>query len=98
MQRFLDIVFSIVAILVFSPILLLTCIILRLTGEGEIFYKQERVGRFGQSIKIIKFATMLKNSPNIGTGTVTVRFDPRVLPVGRLLRKSKIIPASIPKH
>lgn len=90
MQRFFDIIFSIVAILVFSPILLTTCIILRLTGEGEIFYKQKRVGRLGRSIEIIKFATMLKNSPNIGTGTVTLREDPRVLPVGRLLRKSKI--------
>lgn len=90
MQRFFDIVFSIAAILVFSPILLSTCIILRLTGEGEIFYKQKRVGRLGRSIEIVKFATMLKNSPNIGTGTVTLRNDPRVLPVGRFLRKSKI--------
>jgi len=90
MQRFFDIVFSITAILVFSPILFPTCIILRLTGEGEIFYKQKRVGRLGRSIEIIKFATMLKNSPNIGTGTVTLRDDPRVLPVGRFLRKSKI--------
>ena len=90
MQRFFDIIFSIFAILVFSPILLITCIILRLTGEGEIFYKQKRVGRLGRSIEIIKFATMLKNSPNIGTGTVTLRDDPRVLPFGRFLRKSKI--------
>ena len=90
MQRFFDIVLSIAAILVFSPILLTTCIILRLTGEGEIFYKQKRVGRLGRSIEIIKFATMLKNSPNIGTGTVTLKDDPRVLPVGRFLRKTKI--------
>jgi len=90
MQRLFDIIFSISAILFFSPILLSTCIILRLTGEGEIFYKQKRVGRLGQSIEIIKFATMLKNSPNIGTGTVTLRDDPRVLPVGRFLRKTKI--------
>ena len=90
MQRFLDIVFSTIAILFISPILLSTCIILRLTGEGKIFYKQKRVGRLGCSIEIIKFATMLKNSSNIGTGTVTLKDDPRVLPVGRFLRKSKI--------
>jgi lipopolysaccharide/colanic/teichoic acid biosynthesis glycosyltransferase len=70
--------------------LLLTCIILRVTGEGEVFYKQKRVGQYRKPIEIIKFATMLKNSPNIGTGTVTLRNDPRVLPVGRFLRKSKI--------
>lgn len=90
MQRFFDIIFSIAAILIFSPILLSTCIILRMTGEGEIFYRQKRVGRLGRPIEIIKFATMLKNSPNIGTGTVTLRDDPRVLPVGRFLRKSKV--------
>ena len=90
MQRFFDIVLSTAAILVSSPIILSTCIVLRFTGEGEIFYKQKRVGRFGRSIEIIKFATMLKNSPHIGTGTVTLMDDPRVLPVGRFLRKSKI--------
>lgn len=90
MQRVFDVIFSILAILAFSPILILTCIILRVTGDGEIFYTQKRVGRHRQPIKIIKFATMLKNSPNIGTGTVTVMNDPRVLPVGRFLRKSKI--------
>jgi len=90
MQRVFDIIFSTIAILVFSPVLLCTCIILRLTGEGEIFYMQKRVGRHRRSIKIIKFATMLKNSPNLGSGTVTLMDDPRVLPVGKFLRKSKI--------
>ena len=90
MQRFFDIVFSAIAIIVLSPVLLSTCIILSITGEGEIFYKQKRVGQYGKSIEIIKFATMLKNSPNIGTGTVTLMDDPRILPFGRFLRKAKI--------
>ena len=78
------------AILLLSPILLPVAAILRFTGEGEIFYKQTRVGRYGQTFGLIKFATMLKNSSSIGTGDITIKDDPRVLPVGRFLRKSKI--------
>lgn len=90
MQRVLDVCLSGVAIIVLSPIFFITCIILRFTGEREIFYRQIRVGQHGRPINILKFATMLKNSPNIGTGTVTLKGDTRILPVGRFLRKSKI--------
>lgn len=90
MQRILDIVFSGFALLVLSPLLLPVALVLRLTGEGEVFYVQQRVGRGGMPFGLYKFATMLKNSPNLGTGTVTVKHDPRVLPLGRLLRKTKI--------
>ncbi|MDC0454329.1 sugar transferase [Gammaproteobacteria bacterium] len=90
MKRSLDILFSFFALLIFIPFLLPVIIILRLTGEGEIFYIQERVGRGGNLFGLYKFATMLKNSPNIGTGEITVRSDPRVLPFGKLLRKTKL--------
>jgi lipopolysaccharide/colanic/teichoic acid biosynthesis glycosyltransferase len=89
-QRALDVVFSALALLVLSPLLVPVVIILRLTGEGEIFFVQQRVGRGGQMFGLYKFATMLKNSPNFGTGTVTLRDDPRILPFGKLLRKTKI--------
>ena len=90
MQRLFDIIFSTIAILLLAPLLLVVMFILRVTGEGEIFYSQSRVGKSGNQIKIFKFATMLKNSPNLGTGTVTLNNDPRILPFGRFLRKSKI--------
>lgn len=90
MQRLLDIVFSGLALLVLSPLLVPIALALRLTGEGEVFFIQQRVGRGGQPFGLYKFATMLKNSPNLGTGTVTVKNDPRVLPLGRFLRKTKI--------
>ncbi len=89
-QRILDIFFSGLALLLLAPLLLPIALLLRLTGEGEIFFLQERVGKGGKPFKLYKFATMLKNSPNIGTGTVTVRNDPRVLPMGHFLRKTKI--------
>ena len=90
MQRSLDILLSGLALLVLSPLLVPIAIALRLTGEGEVFFIQQRVGRGGRPFGLYKFATMLKDSPNIGTGTVTVKGDPRVLPLGRFLRKTKI--------
>ena len=90
MQRFFDIVFSGMALILLSPLLLPLMVALRVTGEGEIFFPQSRVGRGGKHFKLYKFATMLKDSPNMGTGTVTVKNDPRILPMGGLLRKTKI--------
>lgn len=90
MKRLLDIVLSGFALIVLSPLLIPVVIVLRFTGEGEIFYCQDRVGRGGQTFSLIKFATMLKDSPNIGTGTHTTKGDPRVLPFGQILRKTKL--------
>lgn len=90
MQRLLDIFFSTSALIILSPLFLPIAVVLRLTGEGEIFFRQKRVGRGGAKFDLLKFATMLKDSPNMGTGTVTLKDDPRVLPVGRFLRKTKL--------
>ena len=90
MLRVFDIILSTLALIVLVPILLPVCLVLRLTGEGEVFYLQERIGCRGKPFMLIKFATMLKNSPQIGAGAITVTDDPRVLPVGRFLRKTKI--------
>ena len=90
MQRIFDIFFSGLALIALSPLFLPLMLLLRLTGEGEIFFKQERIGRGGRPFYLLKFATMLKESPNMGTGTVTVTDDPRILPVGRVLRKTKL--------
>ena len=90
MQRILDIILSGIALIVLSPLLIPLICILRITGEGEIFFLQDRVGFGGKRFKLYKFATMVKNSPNIGTGTVTIKNDPRILPLGGILRKTKI--------
>ena len=90
MERFFDLFFSSLALILLSPLFFLTALILRFSGEGEIFFLQERVGKHGKVFKLIKFATMLKDSPNMGTGTVTVRGDPRVLPIGKFLRRTKV--------
>jgi lipopolysaccharide/colanic/teichoic acid biosynthesis glycosyltransferase len=90
MQRFCDVIFSGAALLTLGPFLIPLIFILKITGEGEVFFLQGRVGRRGKVFYLYKFATMLKDSPNIGTGTVTVHNDPRILPIGRFLRKTKI--------
>jgi lipopolysaccharide/colanic/teichoic acid biosynthesis glycosyltransferase len=90
MQRLLDIFFSGIAIVILSPILAPIACVLRVTGEGEVVYKQARVGKAGISFGLLKFATMLKDSPSIGSGEITIKNDPRVLPLGKFLRKSKI--------
>jgi lipopolysaccharide/colanic/teichoic acid biosynthesis glycosyltransferase len=90
MQRLLDLVFSTLALLVLSPLLVPIAVALLLTGEHEVFYFQKRVGKGGVAFKLFKFATMLKDSPNMGTGTITLKNDPRILPMGRFLRKTKI--------
>ena len=90
MTRLLDIIISGAAIIVLLPVFIPVIIILRLTGEGEIFYLQERVGKDAKTFKVLKFATMLKDSPNLSGGFLTQKGDPRVLPFGRFLRKSKI--------
>ncbi|MEL1229475.1 MAG: sugar transferase [Candidatus Neomarinimicrobiota bacterium] len=90
MKRLFDLFFSGLSILVLSPLLLPIILLLRMTGEGEVFFSQERMGKDGSLFSLHKFATMLKDSPNIGTGTLTVQNDPRILPLGKFLRKTKI--------
>ena len=90
MQRFFDVVFSLLALLVLAPLLVPVVLILRFTGEGEIFFRQDRIGLGGESFGLLKFATMLKDSPNLGSGTITLKDDPRVLPFGKFLRATKI--------
>jgi lipopolysaccharide/colanic/teichoic acid biosynthesis glycosyltransferase len=90
MQRLFDIIFSTLALLVLSPLLIPIATLLRISGEGEIFFTQKRIGKHGEFFGLFKFATMLKDSPNIGTGTITMKDDPRILPFGRFLRTSKI--------
>ena len=88
--RFFDVVLSGLALIVLSPLLIPIVLFLKFSGEGEIFFLQERVGKNREMFKLFKFATMLKNSPSMGTGTVTMKNDPRVLPAGKFLRKTKI--------
>lgn len=65
-------------------------IALKLTGEHDIFYRQVRIGKHGKPFRVLKFATMLRDSPNLAGGLITMPGDPRLLPLGNFLRKTKI--------
>ena len=67
MQRIFDIILSGIALLLLLPFFLPLICILRVTGEGEVFFSQERMGKGGSLFSLYKFATMLKDSPNIGS-------------------------------
>jgi lipopolysaccharide/colanic/teichoic acid biosynthesis glycosyltransferase len=81
---------SSLAIFVLFPFMLPIMIALKLTGEHHVFYMQTRVGKAGQDFQVFKFATMLKDSPNLAGGILTQKNDPRILPMGNFLRKTKI--------
>lgn len=89
-KRFFDVLVAVFGLILLAPLFLPILIALRFSGEGEIFYRQKRVGYQMRNFHIWKFATMLKNSPNLGSGSLTLRDDPRVTPLGKYLRKSKI--------
>ena len=90
MPRIIDVLLSLLALLVLLPLFIPIVFILILTGEHKVFYLQTRVGYKNKDFKIIKFATMLSNSANMGSGSLTLKNDPRVLPFGSFLRKTKI--------
>ena len=89
-KRLTDILIACIALVLLSPLLIPVILILLITGEHEVFYLQKRIGYLNKPFYIWKFATMVKNSPNIGTGEITLRNDPRVTPMGKWLRMTKI--------
>lgn len=89
-KRSMDVVLSACGLMVLAPLLVVVCILLLLTGEHKVFYFQERIGYKNARFGIWKFVTMLQNSPNMAGGLHTTRHDPRVLPLGRFLRMTKI--------
>jgi len=89
-KRLFDVFASGTVILLLSPLLIPIIIGLKFTGEGYVWYKQERLGYKNKPFFIWKFATMLKDSANMSGGYITVKKDPRLTPMGDFLRKSKI--------
>lgn len=85
-----DLFVALVVLVIISLPLLLVILALRFTAEGKVFYTQTRIGRNGVKFGMVKFATMLQDSPNMALGHITVRDDPRVTPVGKYLRSSKV--------
>ena len=89
-KRLIDFLLALIALTILSPILIPVVIGLLLTGEHYVFYFQKRIGYKNKPFFIWKFATMLKASPNLPGGLHTTKKDPRLMPMGSFLRKTKI--------
>jgi lipopolysaccharide/colanic/teichoic acid biosynthesis glycosyltransferase len=89
-KRLLDIFLSFTGLIILLPAFIPIIIILKLSAEGEVFYFQERYGIYNSRFQIWKFATMLKNSMEMGTGSITLQNDFRVTRIGKFLRITKI--------
>lgn len=89
-KRLIDISLSLLLIVVLIPVWIPICIILLITGEHSVFYVQKRVGLNSRTFYIWKHRTMIKNCEKMHNGLYTVRNDPRILPFGNFLRKTKL--------
>lgn len=89
LKRILDIIFSIVLLVISSPIFIVIAIWIKIDSKGPIFYRQERITKYGRMFKIFKFRTMVQNADKIGS-LVTVNNDSRITKVGRVIRKFRI--------
>jgi len=90
MKRAEDLVFSVIAIILLSPVLALAALLIRLTSPGPILFVQPRVGFNNETIRVFKFRTMYTDMADVGARQTTTRNDPRVTPVGRWLRRLSI--------
>ncbi len=89
-KRAMDIVGSLVAIVIFSPVMLVTAILIKTTSKGPLIYKQERVGLHNQTFQMYKFRSMEVQPVKSEKKAWTVRNDPRVTKVGRVIRRLSI--------
>lgn len=91
LKRIFDFLFSLIIILIISPLLIILAIIIKTTSRGPVLFKQERLGRHGKVFKIWKFRTMIPNAEQQGSGLfITEATDNRITKVGRFLRKTSL--------
>ncbi|MBI4331843.1 MAG: sugar transferase [Chloroflexi bacterium] len=89
LKRIFDFVGSLVGLLIFSPLLLLLALLIKLEDRGPVFYRGVRVGRYGKPFRMFKFRSMVPNADKIG-GSSTADNDPRITRIGKFLRKYKL--------
>ena len=89
-KRTMDVIGSSIAIIVSSPVMLILCILIKLTSPGPLIYCQERVGLHNRPFKMYKFRSMEVQAPEKEKSEWTTKRDPRVTPIGRVIRKTSI--------
>ena len=89
-KRVMDLCGAVAALILFSPVMFATAVLIRLTSPGPVIYSQERVGLHNRPFKMYKFRSMEVQSPSQEKGQWTTKHDPRVTPVGKVIRKTSI--------
>jgi lipopolysaccharide/colanic/teichoic acid biosynthesis glycosyltransferase len=87
-KRIFDLLFSIVGIVLLSPLLAVIAIAIRIDTRGPVIFRQPRIGKGGKHFNILKFRSMVVNAEKMGTGLFNFANDPRVTRVGRFLRNT----------
>jgi exopolysaccharide biosynthesis polyprenyl glycosylphosphotransferase len=90
LKRLFDIFFSLLILILISPLLLIVAALIKLTSKGKIFYKQERVSLAGKKFDMLKFRSMVENAENKTGAVFAAKNDPRSTPIGNLMRKFSI--------
>lgn len=89
-KRMFDYLFSIIGLIIISPLLVFVSLLIKIDSSGPVFFKQKRIGQNGDIFEIYKFRTMINNAENIGSGLKTSSNDPRITKIGKILRKTSI--------
>lgn len=89
-KRLIDIVFSVIAIVLLSPIYLFATIMVKLSSPGPIIYSQERIGKGGKPFLMHKFRSMYQNAESMGTPQLSSDNDPRITKFGKFMRKTRV--------
>ena len=89
MKRVFDFSMSLIAIIVFSPIIIIISLLVKLTSKGPVFFKQRRIGKNNEEFNILKFRTMRVDTPNLATHLLE-NPDQWITPIGKFLRKTSL--------
>jgi lipopolysaccharide/colanic/teichoic acid biosynthesis glycosyltransferase len=89
MKRLFDFTISLLGLVVISPVLIIAALLVKITSGNPVFYKQARVGLNGRIFQLLKFRTMVVDADKVGT-SVTTKYDSRITPIGRFLRRFKL--------
>lgn len=89
-KRLFDIIIAFIVLVILSPIMLVSGVLVGVTSKGPVFYLQKRIGRYGKPFSIIKFRTMVQNADQLGAQVTVGENDPRITKVGNALRTTRI--------
>ncbi len=89
LKRAIDVSASLLALIILSPVYLFLSVVVKKSSSGPVFYRQERIGKFGIPFQIVKFRTMITNAEK-GTPQLSSRDDPRITPSGKWMRKLRL--------